>query len=125
MNIDKRIGFGHCIPHETVEYVNTKYRDFPIGSLTPFHLQPIEDNFHILSNITKSIDNSIIKSSVSRSACNLPFEFLKIENVAVPKEWTFSKEEEEFEEFLQQLQIDNCESLSIVKRTISQSECRE
>ena len=92
MNIDKRIGFGHCIPHETVEYVNTKYRDFPIGSLTSFHLQPIEDNFHILSNITKSIDNSIIKSSVSASACSLPFEFLKIENVPVPKEWTLSKE---------------------------------
>ena len=105
MNIDKRIGFGHCIPHETVEYVNTKYRDFPTGSLTSFHLRPIEDNFHILSNITKSIDNSIIKSSVSGSACNLPFEFLKIENVVVPEEWTFSNEEEEF---LQQLQIDNC-----------------
>ena len=42
--------------------------------------------------------------------------------VVVPKEWTFSKEEEEF---LQQLQIDNCESLSIEKRTISQSECQE
>ena len=125
MNIGKRIGFGHCIPQETVKYVNGKYGDFPLSSPIPFHLQPIVDNFHVLSNITKSIDNSIIKSSVSRSACNLPFEFLKIENVAVPKEWTFSKEEEEFEEFLQQLQIDNCESLSIVKRTISQSECRE
>ena len=33
-----------------------------------------------------------------------------MENVAVPKEWTFSKEEEEF---LQKLQIENCESLSI------------
>ena len=121
MNIDKRIGFGHCIPHETVEYVNTKYRDFPIGSLTSFHLQPIEDNFHILSNITKSIDNYIIKSLVSGSACDLPFEFLKIENV-FPKEWAFSKEEEEF---LQQLEIDNCEFLSIEKRTISQSECQE
>ena len=86
MNIDKRIGFGHCIPHETVEYVNTEYRDFPTGSLTSFHLRPIEDNFHILSNITKSIDNSIIKSSVSGSACNLPFEFLKIENIVVPEE---------------------------------------
>ena len=32
MNIDKRIGFGHCSPHETVEYVNTKYGDFPLGS---------------------------------------------------------------------------------------------
>ena len=32
MNIDKRIGFGHCIPHETVEYVNTKYGDLPLGS---------------------------------------------------------------------------------------------
>ena len=32
---------------------------------------------------------------------------LKIENVAVPKKWTFSKEEE----FLRQLQIGNCESL--------------
>ena len=92
MNIDKRIGFGHCIPHETVEYVNTKYRDFPTGSLTSFHLRPIEDNFHILSNITKSIDNSIIKSSVSASAYSLPFEFLNIENVAVPKEQTLSKE---------------------------------
>ena len=121
MNIDKRIGFGHCIPHETVDYVNTKYGDFPLGSPISFHLQPIEDNFHILSNITKSIDNSIIKNSVSGSACNLPFEFLKIENVVVPKEWTFSKEEE----FLQQLQIDNCESLSIEKRTISRSECQE
>ena len=101
MNIDKGIGFGHCIPHETVDYVNTKYGD-PIRSPPPhisFHLQPIEDNFHILSNITKSIDNSIIKSSVYGSACNLPFEFLKIENAVVPKEWTFSKEQE----FLQQL----------------------
>ena len=86
MNIDKRIGFGHCIPHETVDYVNTKYGDFPLGSPISFHLQPIEDNFHILSNITKSIDNSIIKSSVSGSACNLPFEFLKMENVVVPEE---------------------------------------
>ena len=34
------------------------------------------------------------------------FEFLKIENVVVPKEWTFSKEEE----FLHHLQIENCES---------------
>ena len=58
MNIDKRIGFGHCIPHETVDYVNTKYGDFPLGSPISFHLQPIEDNFLILSNITKSIDNS-------------------------------------------------------------------
>ena len=122
MNIDKRIGFGHCISHETVDYVNTKYGDFPLGSPVSFHLQPIEDNFHILSNITKSIDNSIIKSSVYGSAGNLPFEFLKIENIVVPKEWTFSKEEEEF---LQQLQIDNCESLSIEKHTISQSECQE
>ena len=122
MNIDKRIGFGHCIPNETVEYVNTKYEDFPLGSPISFHLQPIEDIFHILSNITKSIDNSIIKSSVSGGACNLPFEFLKIENAVVPKEWTFSKEEEEF---LQRLQIYNCESLSIEKLTISQSECQE
>ena len=63
MNIDKRIGFGHCIPHETVEYVNTKYGDFILGSPISFHLQPIDDNFHIPSNITKKIDNSIIKSS--------------------------------------------------------------
>ena len=90
MNIDKRIGFGHCIPHETVEYVNTKYGDFSLGSPISFYLQPIEGNFHILSNITKSIDNSISKSSVSGSACNLPFEFLKIKNVLVPKEWAFS-----------------------------------
>ena len=76
-----------------------------------FPLQPKEDNFHILSNITKSIDNSIIKSSVSGSVCNLPFEFLKIENVVVPKEWTFS--------------IENCEYLSIEKRIISQGECQE
>ena len=75
MNIGKRIGFSHCIPQETVKYVNTKYGDFPLSSPIPFHLQPIVDNFHVLSNITKSIDNSIIKSSVSRSACNLPFEF--------------------------------------------------
>ena len=109
MNIDKRFGFGHCIPHETVDYVNTKCGHFPLGSPISFHLQPIEDNFHILSNITKSIDNSIIKNSVCGSACNLPFEFLKIENVVVPKEWTFSKEEE----FWQQVQIDNGESLSI------------
>ena len=40
-----------------------------------FHLQPIEDSFDILSNI---------KSSASGSACNLPFEFLKVENVVVP-----------------------------------------
>ena len=52
----------------------------------------MEDSFDSLSNITKSIDNSIIKSSASGSACNLPFEFLKVENVVVPKEWTFSKE---------------------------------
>ena len=43
-------------------------------------------------------------------------------NVVVPTEWTFSKEEKEF---LQQLQIDNCESLSIEKRTISQGECQD
>ena len=67
MNIDKRIGFGHWIPDETVEYVNTKYGDFPFGSPITFHLQPIEDNLHIFSNITKSIDSSIIKSSVSES----------------------------------------------------------
>ena len=59
MNIDQRIGVGHCIPNETVEYVNTKYGDFPLGSPISFHLQPIENNFHIISNITKSIDNSI------------------------------------------------------------------
>ena len=122
MNIDKRIGFGDCILNETVEYVNTKYGDFPLGSPISFRLQPIEDNFDILSNINKSIDNSISKSSLSGSACNLPFEFLKIENVVVPTEWTFSKEEKEF---LQQLQIDNCESLSIEKRTISQGECQD
>ena len=51
MNIDKRIGFGHCIPHQIVEYVKTKYVDFPLGSPISFHLQPIEDNFSILSNI--------------------------------------------------------------------------
>ena len=107
MNIDKRIGFGHCIPNETVKYVNTKYGDFPLGSPISFHLQPIEDNFHILSNINKSIDNSISKSW--KHVIYLS-EFLKIENVVVPKEWRFSKEEEEF---LQQPQIDNCESLRI------------
>ena len=32
MNIDKRIGFGHCIPIETVENVNAKYGDFPLAS---------------------------------------------------------------------------------------------
>ena len=56
-------------------------------------------NFHILPNITKRIDNSVIKSSISGSARNLPFEFLTIENTVVPKEWTFFKEVE----FLQQL----------------------
>ena len=122
MNIDKRIGFGHCIPNEMVEYVNTKYGDFPLSSPISFHLQPIADNFHILSNINKSIDNSISKSSLSGSACNLPFEFLKIGNVVVPKEWIFSKEEDKF---LQQLQINNCEFLSTEKRTISQSEYQE
>ena len=114
MTNDKRIGLGHCIPHEAVEYGNTKYGDFPLASPISFHLQPIKDNFHILSNITKSIDNSVIKTSVFQNACN--FEFLKIENVVVPKEWTFSNEEEEF---LQQLQIDNCESLSIEKRKVN------
>ena len=57
MNTDKRIGFGHYIPNKSVKYVNTKYGDFPLGSPISFHLQPIEDNFLILSNITKSIDN--------------------------------------------------------------------
>ena len=47
---------------------------------------------------------------------------LKIENVVVPKEWAFSKEEEEI---LQQLQIDNCESLTTENFTISQSEFQE
>ena len=121
MNIDKRIGFGHCIPNETVEYVNAKYGDFPLASpIISIYSQQrtISTFFQIL---LKVLDNSDIKSSVFGSACNLPFEFLKIENVVVPKEWTFSKEEE----FLQQLQIDNCESLSIEKRTISQSECQK
>ena len=89
---DERIGFGHWIPHETVEYVNTKYGDFQLRSHISLHLQPMQDNFHFLSNITKSIDNSIIKSSVSACAYSLPFEFLKIENVAVPKEQTLFKE---------------------------------
>ena len=84
MNTDKRIGFGHCIPNKSVKYVNTKYGDFPLGSPVSFHLQPRGqflsiysqyDNFHILSSITKSIGNSIIKSSVSESACNLPVDF--------------------------------------------------
>ena len=96
MNIDKRIGFGHCIPHETVEYVNTKYGDFPFGSPIAFHLQPIEDNLHIFSNITKSIDSSIIKTSVSESACNLPFEFLKTANVVVSKNGHFAKKKRSF-----------------------------
>ena len=109
MNIDKRIGSSHCIPHETLENVNTKYFSLGFHPIS-FHLQPMKKNFHVLSNSTKSIDNSIIKNSVSGTSCNLPFEILKIENVAVPKEWTFSKEEEEF---LQQLHIENCESLSI------------
>ena len=47
MNIDKIIGFGHCVPHETVKYVNTTYGDFPLGSPISFYLQSIEDNFHI------------------------------------------------------------------------------
>ena len=72
--------------------------------------------------LLKSIDNSIINSSVSGSSCNLPFEFLKIQNIVVTKKLTFSKE---VEEILQQLQIDNCESLGIENRTISQSECQE
>ena len=122
MNIDTRIGFSHCIPNETVEYVNTKYGGFLLCSPISFHLRPIEVNFHILSNITKNTDNGIIKSSVSGSGCNLTFEFLKIENVVVPKERTFAKEEEEF---LQQIQIDNCESSSIEKRNVSQSKCQE
>ena len=115
MNIDKRIGFGHCIPNETVEYVNAKYGDFPLASpIISIYSQQrtISTFFQIL---LKVLDNSDIKSSVFGSACNLRFEFLKIENVVVPKEWTFSKEEE----FWQQVQIDNGESLSIEKRTIS------
>ena len=40
MNTDKRIGFGHFIPNKSVKYVNTKYRDFPLGSPISFHLQP-------------------------------------------------------------------------------------
>ena len=99
-----------------------KYGDFPLGSPISFHLLSIEGNFDILSNITKSIDNSNITSSVFGSACNLIFEFLKIENVVAPTEWAFSKEEEEI---LQQLRIDNCESLRIINLTISQSECQE
>ena len=39
MNIDKIIGFGHCIPHEAVDYVNTKYGDFPLGP-PPCHFFP-------------------------------------------------------------------------------------
>ena len=99
--------------------METSYQVPPFLSI--YSQQKTISTFHI-SNITKSIDYSIIKSSVSGRACNLPFEFLKIENVVVPKEWTFSKEEEEF---LQQLRIENCESLSIEKRTISQTECQE
>ena len=53
MNINTRIGFGHCISSKAMEYVNTKYGDFPLGPPISFHLQPIEDNFHIFSNITK------------------------------------------------------------------------
>ena len=64
----------------------------------------------------------MLVNSVSGSACNLTFELLKIENVVVPKEWAFSKEEEEI---LQQLQIDNCESLRTENFTISQSEFQE
>ena len=45
MNIDEIIGFGHCIPNKTVEYVNTKYGDFKLRSPISFHLQRIEDNF--------------------------------------------------------------------------------
>ena len=52
MNSDKRISFGHCIPNKTMNYVNTKYRDFPLGSPISFHLQPIKNNFHLLSDIS-------------------------------------------------------------------------
>ena len=119
MNIDERIGFGNCIPHETVEYVNTNYGYFPLGSSISFHLQTIEGDFHTLSTITKSIDNSIIKTSVSGKACNLTFEFLKIENFVVPRNGYFTKKKRSF-----------CSSfrlttLSIEKHTISQSECQE
>ena len=119
MNIDERIGFGNCIPHGTVEYVNIKYGYFPLGSSISFHLQAIEGDFHTLLTIAKSIDNSIIKTSVSGKACNLTFEFLKIENFVVPRNGYFIKKKRSF-----------CSSfrlatLSIEKRTISQSECQE
>ena len=45
MNIDEIIGFGHCIPNKTVEYINTKYGDFKLRSPISFHLQRIEGNF--------------------------------------------------------------------------------
>ena len=37
LNIYKIIGFVHCIPHETVEYVNTKCGNFSLGSPISSH----------------------------------------------------------------------------------------
>ena len=85
MNIDKRIGFSHWIPNETVEYVNAKYGDFPLASpIISIYSQQrtISTFFQIL---LKVLDNSDIKSSVFGRACNLPFEFLKIEKCRSPK----------------------------------------
>jgi len=118
-NEDCRIGFAHCIP-DSVNYVKTKFGQFPLGSPLSFHLQPIEDSFKILTNITIANDKIIRKQD--KEMCDLPCSFLEKTDKTVPTDWLPSDDQEKF---LQMLQITEDMSKNIYKKTVKQSKCQE
>lgn len=118
-NEDIRIGYAHCIPNKGFSYVDTKFGMFPLGSPLSFHLQAIDDDFKLLTNIFTC--SNIIKKQ-TKDMCDLPYKFFNGTESFIPKDWTLSGHEEEF---LKTLQIDGDMAKLIEKSTVEQSNCDE
>ena len=68
---DYRIGYGHCIPNENNEYVDTKFGKFAFGSPLSYQLQSVEENYKFISNLP--VCN---QSSTEVGDVDLPLNFL-------------------------------------------------
>ena len=74
IEVDYKIGFAHVVPPiHTYKYVNTRFGQFPTGSPLSIHLQVVEPNFEIISNIQKlAKDESTIQEP------EIEFEYLPL-----------------------------------------------
>ena len=81
-NTDERIGFAHCItPIEQQTLSETKYGVFTFGSPLSYHLQAVEFNYKILTNIEKQ---HTITKTVTNNLGKLPYLFIDSKSELVP-----------------------------------------